>query len=44
MIEALDMSRFIRSAIRDVAVDLAWGAAARRRWSCCSSCATPARR
>jgi HAE1 family hydrophobic/amphiphilic exporter-1 len=26
MIEAMDLSRFIRSAIRDVAVDLAWGA------------------
>ena len=26
MIEAMDSSRFIRSAIHDVAVDLAWGA------------------
>ena len=26
MIEAMDSSRFIRSAVRDVAVDLAWGA------------------
>jgi HAE1 family hydrophobic/amphiphilic exporter-1 len=26
IIEAMDLSRFIRSAIRDVAVDLAWGA------------------
>lgn len=26
MIEAMDLSRFIRSAVRDVAVDLAWGA------------------
>jgi HAE1 family hydrophobic/amphiphilic exporter-1 len=26
MIEALDLSRFIRSAVRDVASDLAWGA------------------
>ena len=26
IIEAMDLSRFIRSAIRDVAIDLAWGA------------------
>ena len=26
LVEAMDMSRFIRAAVRDVAVDLAWGA------------------